>query len=79
MVDEATTEEIRPDFPDHNKLQLVTMNQEEDLRETYDSAEALPPGEVDSDQPMTSEEMESLYDQFEMESWTMNSKMLFLY
>jgi hypothetical protein len=37
------------------------------LREEVDPNEALPPGEADNDPPLTPEEMEKLYDQFEME------------
>ena len=67
MVDEVTMEPIILDQTDQGKLPIARDDQNEDLREEDDPLEALPPGEADSDIPLTPEEMERLYDQFEME------------
>jgi hypothetical protein len=49
---------------DHSNL---PADQTANLREMDDASKALPPGEADNDAPLTPEEMEQLYDQFEME------------
>jgi hypothetical protein len=49
---------------DHGKL---PADQTTNFRETNDTSKALPPGEADNDTPLTPEEVERLYDQFEME------------
>jgi hypothetical protein len=65
---------------DHSKL---PADQTTNLRATHDTSKALPPGEADNDTPLTPEEMERLFDQFEMEDdvnykfgriWIMSSK-----
>jgi len=70
MVDEATMMEL-PTAPlleiDHGNFPSVPEVSKERLREDNDPSEALPPGEADDDAPLTPEEMERLYDQFEME------------
>jgi hypothetical protein len=67
MVDEVTAMNVLPDTMDQNELHTVHEDLNEDSREDVDPREALPPGEVDNDPPLTPEEMEKLYDQFEME------------
>jgi hypothetical protein len=52
---------------DQGELHTVPEDLNEDSREDVDPREALPPGEADNEPPLTPEEMERLYDQFEME------------
>jgi hypothetical protein len=65
MVDAAMN--VIPDMLDQGELHTVPEEQNEDSREDVDPREALPPGEADNEPPLTPEEMEKLYDQFEME------------
>jgi hypothetical protein len=59
---EVPLEQVDP--LNHSKLPAdLTAN----LREMDDAFKALPPGEADNDAPLTPEEMERLYYQFEME------------
>jgi hypothetical protein len=58
---------VIPDMVDQGELHTVHEDSNEDSREDVDPREALPPGEVDNEPPLTPEEMEKLYDQFEME------------
>jgi hypothetical protein len=70
LIDDATTEAMTPDpvdTLDHDKPPVAADPPVEGLREEDDPSEALPPGEADDKAPMTPEEMERLYDQFEME------------
>jgi hypothetical protein len=67
MVDKATMEPLLTDAVVQDKSPSTPMVQNEDLREEVDPSEALPHGEVDNDTPLTPEDMERIYDQFEME------------
>ena len=70
LVDEVTAQPVTPEAvhtPPPGKSIIIETVQDDDLREETDTSEALPPGEVDNDPMMTPEEMEKLYDQFEME------------
>jgi hypothetical protein len=67
MVDEVTAMNVIPDMLDQGELHTVPEALNEDSREDVDPREALPPGEADNEPPLTPEEMEKLYDQFEME------------
>jgi hypothetical protein len=70
MVDEATATEVpitAADPLDHGKFSVDNEVPTNNLREEHDPSKALPPGEADNDKPLTPEEMERLYDQFEME------------
>jgi hypothetical protein len=67
MVNKVTAMNVIPDMLDQGELHTVPEEQNEDSREDVDPREALPPGEADNEPPLTPEEMEELYDQFEME------------
>jgi transcriptional/translational regulatory protein YebC/TACO1 len=58
---------VIPDMVDQGELHTVHEDLNEDSREDIDRRETLPPGEVDNETPLTPEEVEKLYDQFEME------------
>jgi hypothetical protein len=69
MVDEATSTEVpitAVDPLDHGKFSVDNEVPTNNLREEHDSSKAFPPGEANNDEPLTPEEMEQLYDQFEM-------------
>ena len=67
MVDEATMELSLTDAMVQDKFPPTPVVQNENLREEVDPSEALPHGEVDNDPPLTPDDMERIYDQFEME------------
>jgi hypothetical protein len=70
LIEEVTTEmmDLEPsDLVDQGKLPTAPEQQMEELREEHDPSKALPPGEADNNALMTPEEMERLYDQFEMD------------
>jgi hypothetical protein len=67
MVNKVTAMNVIPDMLDQGELHTVPEEQNEDSREEVDPREALPPGEADNEPPLTPEDMEKLYDQFEME------------
>jgi hypothetical protein len=67
MVDKVTAMNVIPDMLDQGELHSVPEEQNEDSREAVDPREALRPGEADNEPPLTPEEMEKLFDQFEME------------
>jgi len=67
LVDEATSENMDADPSDLDKSLPAISEQKEDLGEEQEPKENLPPGEADNDPPMTPDELETLYDQFQME------------
>ena len=74
MVDEVTLQHILPMFLDLDDNDKPSPNNEltdeNGLGEKPDVQETLPPGEVDNDPLLTPEDLERLYDQFEMEEDT---------
>ena len=66
LVADFTTQDI-PLEQDRDKSLPSVDELEDDLGETSDPTEPLPPGEADNDPLLSPEEMEKLYDQFEME------------
>jgi hypothetical protein len=67
LVNEVTALELIPDAVDQSELHPVLEALNEDSREAVDPREVLPPVEADNELLLTPEEMEKLYDQFEME------------
>jgi hypothetical protein len=70
MVDEATATEVpitAVDPLNHGKFSVDDEVPTNNLREEHDLSKALPPEEANNDEPRTPEEMERLYDQYEME------------
>jgi hypothetical protein len=72
LVDEVTSLEVIPDAVDQSELHPVPEALNEDSREAVDPREALPPVEADNELPLTPEEMEKLYDQFEIKAQYMD-------
>jgi hypothetical protein len=65
-ADEVTQVDVIPDAVDQSELHTIPEGLNEDSREAVYPREALPPVEADNELQLTPEEMEKLYDQFEM-------------
>ena len=67
ILDEITASTAPVGMDSSESNDKSTNLDDEDLGETHNEEENLPPGEADNDILLTPEEMEKLYDQFEME------------